>query len=175
MPAGHKPPGVNVVEKHGLPNKVVAAATTGLTLVGHTVKTGRHHAGNLLKMPVRPTSMAEFQRIFGGAHRRLFHQNADDSVTPVKQHNFLLYLARHFSFGNAGYQCCAVAFGARIDPETNLPPRKIFRISSMRWTGGPLCVRRRGNGDAHPLHARAHRGGGRVIPGSPLTAKTGSS
>ena len=123
MPVGHKPPGVNVVEKHGLPNEVVAAATTGLTLVGRTVKTGRHHAGNLLKMPVRPTSMAEFQRIFGGAHRRLFHQNADDSVTPVKQHNFLLYLARHFSFGNAGYQCCAVAFGARIDPETNLPEK----------------------------------------------------
>ena len=61
-----KTPGVSINEKDAFPNSVVAVATAVPAFIGYTEMA---QAGNtsLLNKPVRVTSMAKFEELFGGA------------------------------------------------------------------------------------------------------------
>lgn len=67
----YKTPGVYIVEKDAFPNSVVEVATAVPAFVGYTEKAqkGKKHIPN---QPVRISSMAEYEKFFGGAHQSLF-------------------------------------------------------------------------------------------------------
>jgi len=65
MPVAMKTPGVYIVEKNAFPNSVVEVATAVPAFIGYTFK-AENRGIPLTNKPFRISSMAEFERAFGG-------------------------------------------------------------------------------------------------------------
>ena len=124
-----KTPGVYIVEKNAFPNSVVEVATAVPAFVGYT-----EHASDkgkpLTKIPTRISSLAEFERYFGGPPAAQFEIKAavapdaghfvvkasDGKVTAynldLKTTQFRLYYAMKHFYQNYGGVCWIVSVGA---------------------------------------------------------------
>jgi len=69
--AQYKTPGVYIVEKNAFPNSVVEVATAVPAFIGYTEKAARDKT-DLINIPTRISSLAEFDRYFGGPPKALF-------------------------------------------------------------------------------------------------------
>lgn len=65
MPVAMKTPGVYIVEKNAFPNSVVEVATAVPAFIGHTFR-AENKGIPLTNKPFRISSMAEFERAYGG-------------------------------------------------------------------------------------------------------------
>ena len=128
MPA-MKTPGVYVVEKSAFPNSVVEVATAVPAFIGYT-EIAENGDKSLLNKPWRISSMAEFEKYFGGAPQPKFSvadsgandepdfivrtpENTRGTGKALKQDNqeFILYQSMKLFFQNGGGPCYIVSVG----------------------------------------------------------------
>ncbi|MBL7780718.1 MAG: phage tail sheath family protein [Saprospiraceae bacterium] len=91
-----KTPGVYILEKNTFPNSIVPVNTSVPAFVGYT-QTAIKDGQNVTNTPVRVTSLAEFQAVFGGA--------------PAAGSRFFLYQSMVMYFDNGGIGCYIVSIG----------------------------------------------------------------
>ncbi len=78
-----KTPGVYIVEKNAFPNSVVEVATAVPAFIGHT-QVAHHDGHDLTGKPWRISSMAEYERDFGGPPRPRFSLHLIDTGCHAK-------------------------------------------------------------------------------------------
>jgi len=110
--AQYKTPGVYIVEKNAFPNSVVEVATAVPAFIGYTEKAARDKT-DLINIPTRISSLAEFDRYFGGPPKALFTIDEKDGgkLVPVPATLFLLYRSMRLFFDNGGGPCWIVSIG----------------------------------------------------------------
>jgi phage tail sheath protein FI len=123
-----KTPGVYIVEKNAFPPSIVEVATAVPAFIGYTAK-AEEKGQSLIKRPRRISSMAEFERFFGGAPptRYTLATKADSvfklsgSGHELKQvgNRYRLYQGMRHFFMNGGGACFIVAVGL-YDAQTPL-------------------------------------------------------
>ncbi|WP_440056287.1 phage tail sheath family protein (plasmid) [Pseudoalteromonas sp. T1lg65] len=121
----YKTPDVYVREKSILPPSVAEVATAIPAFIGHTTKLNEaKDAANFLNMPVRITSMVEFEANFGGPYLESFTLTpsskgyditnvAATATSPARLDNAMFFLHQavsHF-FANGGGACYVVSIG----------------------------------------------------------------
>jgi hypothetical protein len=120
-----KTPGVYIVEKDAFPSSVVEVATAVPAFIGYT-ETADDRGKPLAMQPRRISSLAEFDRYFGGAPQPRFKINAVAAGSTITQGSQgyaleqvsrryrLYYGMRHF-FQNGGGPCYIVSVGGYGD------------------------------------------------------------
>jgi phage tail sheath protein FI len=118
-------PGVYIEEKNAFPSSVVEVATAIPAFIGYTEKAERH-GKNLVNKPVRITSLAEYNDLFGGGFKTKFEltPSTDDDSKPVTIINgtaYALEFAEHqkafmypsmkLFYANGGGTCYIVSVG----------------------------------------------------------------
>ncbi|BBN82788.1 hypothetical protein PA25_27730 [Pseudoalteromonas sp. A25] len=115
----YKTPDVYVREKSILPPSVAEVATAIPAFIGHTTKLNDAGDVNFLNMPVRITSMVEFEANFGGPYQESFSVLVKDTTnstfkmadsTPNAM--FFLHQAVSHFFANGGGACYVVSIGS---------------------------------------------------------------
>ena len=112
-----KTPGVYPVELSAFPNSVVEVATAVPAFIGYTEKVARG-SRKLTNIPTRLSSMAEFEKLFGGAPQLQFDLKTDNStlkLAPATNTQFLLYYSLRMFFDNGGGACWIVSVGGYGD------------------------------------------------------------
>lgn len=113
-----KTPGVYIVEKNAFPPSVVEVATAVPAFIGYTEQA--EEKGNSLKnVPRRISSMAEFERFFGGAPPATFAVTANGAFKVGKNsfkvaqtgNRYRLYHGMRHFFMNGGGACFVVSVG----------------------------------------------------------------
>lgn len=112
-----KTPGVYIVEKNAFPNSIVEVATAVPAFIGYTEKAvdGKRILKN---KPTRLTSLAEYERYFGGAPDTKYNFTARDSGAfklEVDSAKYNLYYGMKFFFANGGGSCYIVSVGSYSD------------------------------------------------------------
>ncbi len=140
-----KTPGVYIVEKNAFPNSVVEVATAVPAFIGYTEK-AENNKKSLEKQPWRISSMAEYEKSFGGPPKPQFSfatiatndtPSAFLSVLSIdgtkykltwEGQKYLLYYSMRLFFQNGGGPCYIVSvgqYGENIEKSTlleGLPP-----------------------------------------------------
>ncbi|MEM9605390.1 MAG: phage tail sheath family protein, partial [Pseudomonadota bacterium] len=110
-----KTPGVYVVESDAFPNSVVAVPTAVPAFVGYT-ETAQRGATDVTHVPVRLSSLAEFEDIYGGAPKPMFKLEVTDEQRVVVEADptsrFNLYNGMRLFFDNGGGPCWIVSVGS---------------------------------------------------------------
>lgn len=113
--AQEKTPGVYIVEKPAFPNSVVEVPTAVPVFVGYT-QTAKRGTTDVTNEPVRLTSLAEYNKIFGfGPTPEYTFAVADDGkITLTGEANtiFNLYNGMRMFFDNGGGPCWIVSIGS---------------------------------------------------------------
>lgn len=115
-----KTPGVYIVEKNAFPPSIVEVATAVPAFIGYTA-IAEEKGQSLVKKPRRISSMAEFERFFGGAPPTQFTlatkpdstfklAGVGHEIRPVGTRYRLYHGMRHF-FMNGGGTCFIVSVG----------------------------------------------------------------
>jgi phage tail sheath protein FI len=111
----HKTPGVYIVEKNAFPNSVVEVATAVPAFIGYTEKAIRG-TQTLTDIPVRITSLAEFEVMFGGPPPVKYGRATPGGPIQAKEDaHFMLYYSMRFFFDNGGSTCWIVSVGPYAD------------------------------------------------------------
>ena len=113
----YRPPGVYVEEVSTLPKSVVEVETAIPAFIGYTEKAIDNVADDLLKIPTRVVSLAEYENHFGGAYDAEINVRADDAgggfsadiTLPDLQ--FILHYCMRLYFANGGGPCYVVSVG----------------------------------------------------------------
>lgn len=108
MAAAIKTPGVYIVEKNAFPNSVVEVATAVPAFIGYTEK--RPEPVDKI-VPTRLSSLAEYEKAFGGAPKTQFTFTAPNAVKAEEKSRFLLYSSMRLFFNNGGGPCWIVSIG----------------------------------------------------------------
>ena len=108
MAAAIKTPGVYIVEKNAFPNSVVEVATAVPAFIGYTQK--RPVPADKI-VPTRISSLAEYEKTFGGAPKTQFTFTAPRTVQAQDASRFLLYSSMRLFFDNGGGPCWIVSIG----------------------------------------------------------------
>jgi len=116
--AEYKTPGVYIVEKNAFPNSVVEVATAVPAFIGYT-EFARRGVEPLTNVPTRITSLAEYNRLFGGGPPLSFSFTASDdagkppfAVDVVPAGKSYFYNSLQMFFANGGGPCYIVSVGA---------------------------------------------------------------
>lgn len=112
MAAAIKTPGVYIVEKNAFPNSVVEVATAVPAFIGYTQK--RPVPADKI-VPTRISSLAEYEKTFGGAPKTQFTFTAPRTVQADDKSRFLLYSSMRLFFDNGGGPCWIVSIGTYDD------------------------------------------------------------
>ena len=121
----YKTPDVYVREKSILPPSVAEVATAIPAFIGHTTKLNEvGDAANFLNMPVRITSMVQFEANFGGPYKESFTLTpsskgyditnvaaVDSDPAKLADAKFFLHQAVSHFFANGGGACYVVSVG----------------------------------------------------------------
>ena len=118
-----KTPGVYIVEKNAFPNSVVEVATAVPAFIGYT-QTASKNNQSVLNKPIRISSMAEFQSVFGFVASLQFNfaeaadaASADMSLddkhytVAASGNKYRLYQSMQMFFLNGGGPCYIVSVG----------------------------------------------------------------
>lgn len=146
-----KTPGVYIVEKSAFPNSVVEVATAVPAFIGYTQKATNGTKDDLLKIPWRISSMAEFHKYYGFSPEPKFSiRDAEESETPSISLNdeykvieqtsqkYILYYCMRLFFQNGGGPCYIVSVG---DYEKDLDPDALIEgIGTLQKEQEPTMV-----------------------------------
>ncbi|QHT66029.1 phage tail sheath family protein [Rhodocytophaga rosea] len=131
-------PGVYVEEKKAFPNSLVSIPTAVPTFIGYTEKAGRG-GQSLINRPIRVTSLADYQSIFGGGFPGTFTIKAAPnalqefdfeldgkgySLLSDMTSKFLLYNSIRMFFANGGKNCYVISVGSYYAPALPAKPEK---------------------------------------------------
>ncbi|MBU3660678.1 MAG: phage tail sheath family protein [Flavobacteriales bacterium] len=109
----YKTPGVYVEEISTLPPSVAEVATAIPAFIGYTEKPGQIADG--LPVPVRISSMLEYERIFGSAQNQagigVTVIGPSITVTPPTSTTFKMYYSLQLFFANGGGPCYVTSVG----------------------------------------------------------------
>ncbi|WP_298293091.1 phage tail sheath C-terminal domain-containing protein [uncultured Litoreibacter sp.] len=105
-----KTPGVYVEEKNAFPNSVVEVETAVPAFVGYT-KIAKNGKIDLSGKPIRVTSMAEYEILFGGPPPLSVTQDKTDPNKLVADNRFLMHMSMQFFYDNGGGPCYIVSIG----------------------------------------------------------------
>lgn len=108
-------PGVYIEEKSAFPNAIVDVPTNVPAFIGYTEK-AESGGKSLLNIPVKISSLAEYQNFFGGAPTTTFKLAAEAGKPEsfsleVQDGHFSLYVQMCMFFYNGGRSCYIVAVG----------------------------------------------------------------
>lgn len=117
-------PGVYIEEKNAFPGSVVEVATAIPAFIGYTEKATRN-GKSLLNIPIRITSFAEYEELFGGAFNPIFKletpQDGDRSKVNIgdtefalkyaEDNHLLFYNSIRLFYANGGGICYIVSVG----------------------------------------------------------------
>ncbi len=106
----YKTPGVYIVEKDAFPNSVVEVPTAVPAFIGYTQKAMRG-TSSLTNVPVRITSFAEFEILFGIAAPLSAKSSKSDPNKIERDGGFILHQAMKFFYDNGGGPCYIVSIG----------------------------------------------------------------
>lgn len=115
MASNYKTPGVYVVEQNAFPNSVVEVATAVPVFIGYT-QVSQEGTQDVLKKPVRLSSMREFESIYGKASvSKLAFQNgttpAQTKLAYADEKRYLLWPCMRLFFDNGGGPCYVISVG----------------------------------------------------------------
>lgn len=120
----YKTPGVFVEEISLFPPSVAAVATAIPAFIGYAAQHENGEGESLQNVPVRITSLLEYETLFGGVYEPASYTITLDpaadfsvlDVNPVNNRRYYLYdILRHY-FDNGGGPCYIVAVGMYGDP-----------------------------------------------------------
>ncbi|TXF86678.1 phage tail sheath family protein [Neolewinella aurantiaca] len=116
-------PGVYIEEINDFPKAVVPVPTAVPAFIGYTEKAERGEE-SLRLVPTKINSMAEFERLFGGAPATTFTlSNSDEAGVPyklaVKDYFFTLYRQLRIFYENGGSSCYIVSVGGYSTEDGN--------------------------------------------------------
>lgn len=130
MASTYRTPGVYVEEISKFPPSIADVETAIPAFIGYTEKAKQKVDGDLLRIPVRISAIADYERFFGGPQLETgFKAFVTDSVDPVSgllirgvtvpkpaaMSKFLLYYSVRLYFANGGGPCYIISVGNYTD------------------------------------------------------------
>jgi len=109
-----KQPGVYIKERDAYPNSVVAVETSVPVFLGYT-ETAQRAGEDVTAKPVRLTSLAEYQQIFGGPCTALFARHEEGRITASAPRRYL-HPALQMFVANGGGPFWVVSLGGYDTP-----------------------------------------------------------
>jgi len=134
------------VEDHSSHSPSVAEIESAIpAFIGHTGMARKDSDGDLLRKPTRITSLSEFERYFGGAHKLEISVDIDDDGqggfnVVIRQPGmpYLLYYCMQQFFENDGGSCFVVSVGDYGDEITDTD--LIEGLDSLRTEDEPTLI-----------------------------------
>ncbi|MBK8427428.1 MAG: phage tail sheath family protein [Lewinellaceae bacterium] len=154
-------PGVYIIEKNAFPNSIVPIATAAPAFVGYTEKAVLNKQ-SVPNVPVKISSLAEYQAYFGGGPKTLFQLESDPKTVfkcSVAGVRFFLYNCLQLYFANGGAACYIVSIGNFADVTRPAPADFFGGIDALRNEQEPtllICPDTVGLPDAN-ASAEVHR------------------
>ena len=154
-------PGVYITEKNAFPNSIVPIATAAPAFVGYTEKAVLNKQ-SVPNVPVKISSLAEYQAYFGGGPKTLFQLESDPKTVfkcSVAGVRFFLYNCLQLYFANGGAACYIVSIGNFADVTRPAPADFFGGIDALRNEQEPtllICPDTVGLPDAN-ASAEVHR------------------
>jgi phage tail sheath protein FI len=152
MAVNPKTPGVYLDEIPVFPASVAAVATAVPAFVGYVEKADQNGVGIPLNMPVRITSLLEYQAIFGGAFPQNYTINLDDipvpgaatqrllTVTKAADSLFRLYYNMQMFYANGGGPCYIVPVGFYTDASAPVKQKLIDGLAAISKVDEPTLL-----------------------------------
>lgn len=134
------------IEEHSSSSASVAEIESAIpAFIGHTGMARKDNDGDLLRKPTRITSLAEFERYFGGAHKLEIPVDVDDDGQDgfrvvVRQPGmpYLLYYCMQQFFDNDGGPCFVISVGDYGDEITDTD--LIEGLDTLRTEDEPTLI-----------------------------------
>ena len=120
MPTQLQNPGVYIQELKPFPGSIIAAETAIPAFIGYT-SIAAYQGKNLINIPTKVTSLAEYETFFGTAFTSQFTVKADFSVKIKDNHSFHLYNSIRLFYANGGDACYIISVGTYNNKRNGLP------------------------------------------------------
>ncbi len=129
-------------EKNAFPNSIVPIATAAPAFVGYTEK-AVWNKKSVSNVPVKISSLAEYQAYFGSGPKTLFQLESDSKTVfkcSVSGIRFFLYNCLQLYFANGGAACYIVSVGNFADVSKPAPTDFFGGIDALRKEQEPTLL-----------------------------------